>query len=384
MGTAEISQEVGSNFRAYVHLGRGSKVAKQRERYLRGETNDLTPYGFHLAEEMGAIVTFSNDEEYPASPVAAKLNWWGNRLLRFDFGHAWANRKAVTACDVVWTMTEGEAFAIAALMMIRAVRRKPIIGNAVWLFDRWNKIPKINRRLFRILSHYISIMTVHSQKCIAVARASLPNLCCELTHFGINPDIYQINSPKMRTNEGPIRVFAAGNDATRDWATFLSALGNDTRFSLNIWTPALTPEILAQYNNVLLPKPILMVDIMALYDQCDVVVVPMVDNIFSGITVALEAVALGKPVICSNTGGVTTYFNENEIRYVPLSNAAELREAVLRVFTEDTLQKANAAQASFSRNQYTTRAMIAAYIKLTSRYLDTGVAGNSGSYQAVS
>ena len=60
-----------------------------------------------------------------------------------------------------------------------------------------------------------------------------------------------------------------------------------------------------------------MSDFIACYHWADIVAVPMRQNIYSGITVALEAAAMGTPVVSSRTGGVPTYFGEDEVFYSP-------------------------------------------------------------------
>ena len=362
-------------FRAYVHLARGFEASRCAERFRRGEANDLTPYGFHLAEEMGVSITFATA---PDDPAATRRAEWLMRRLGFDFLHAWHNRDAIAASDVVWTMTESEAFAVAALMAARIVAKKPIVGNAVWLFDRWSSMTAFKRRLFRYLGRYLSILTVHSSACLPVAREVLPDVRCQLTYFGINTDTYPVTAPVAPTpapgGGRPIRVMAAGNDPTRDWPTFIEALADDDSFALSAWTPRLTGEQAARHANLSLPKPATRADIVALYRACDVVVIPMMDNLFSGITVALEAAALGKPIICSATGGVPTYFDEGEATYVSPGDPAALRAAVLRAGTSESLAKAHAAQARFLRCDYTTRAMIGRYVELTLPYLRAGAA----------
>ncbi|OXH87791.1 hypothetical protein CA831_19630 [Burkholderia multivorans] len=55
-----------------------------------------------------------------------------------------------------------------------------------------------------------------------------------------------------------------------------------------------------------------------LYAWADVIVVPLRPNFHaSGITVMLEAAALGKPMIVSDVGGLTDYFPHDTAAYVP-------------------------------------------------------------------
>lgn len=352
--------------KVYIHLGYGFDAASYAQRYREGRTNDLTPYGFHLAEGPTTILSFSRDEN---SSRRGRLAQWLTRRLRFDLLHAWVNRHAIRDSDIIWTMTDGEAFAVAALMSLGIVPKRPIIGNAVWLFDRWSHFPSPVKVMFKQLSRKISVLTVHSQACLPVAHSVFPGLRVELTHFGINLDSYEIRKPEPTPAAGPIRVLAAGNDKTRDWSTLLAALGNDERFALSAWTPSLNENDVKRNSNLSLPKPDTLDAIIELYLTHDVVIVPMIPNIFSGITVALEAAALGKPIICSDTGGVPTYFDATQVQYVPPEDANALRDAVLRIRDGEASSMAGAAQARLIRSGYNTQTMIRRYIELSQQLL---------------
>jgi glycosyltransferase involved in cell wall biosynthesis len=114
-----------------------------------------------------------------------------------------------------------------------------------------------------------------------------------------------------------------------------------------------------------------MSDFLKAYDLADIVVVPMVENIFSGITVALEAVALGKPIVSSRTGGVPTYFGEDEIFYAPVGDPNAMRDVVLATDPKSRMERAQAAQRRFVQQDYSTRAVMARYAAITRRVMAT-------------
>ena len=355
-----------NDIRVHVQLGYGFDAQVAKERYRRGETNDYTPYGFHLAECPGVAVRFSSDAlGVPRNRLIHAVN---NRL-GFHIDHAWNNRRAIADADVVWTMSENEALAVAALMMLRVVPRRPIIGGAIWLFNNWDRMPRVRQALFRRLSGYIDVLTVHSAACLdVVARARL-RTSVELSPFGINAELYTPLPQRPSPPVGPIHVLAAGNDRTRDWGTLLEAFGNDPRFIVSAWTPALNAADTDRIGNLRLPKPPTNKAMLEMFADADVIVVPMFPNVFSGITVALEAAALGRPVISSATGGVPTYFSEDEVLYVPTDDPAALREAALEARTPRFAAMAARAQARFGKGDYTTGAMIERYLALTARIL---------------
>ncbi|WP_443798338.1 glycosyltransferase, partial [Burkholderia gladioli] len=60
----------------------------------------------------------------------------------------------------------------------------------------------------------------------------------------------------------------------------------------------------------------------------DVIVVPLRPNHHaSGITVMLEAAAVGKPMIVSDVGGLRDYFPNDCAAYVPAFDASAMRGA---------------------------------------------------------
>ncbi len=312
--------------RAYVHLPYGSDVGACRQNFLEGRAPDETPYGFHLAGEEGFEVTFSTD----AAPGRARLlRQVLSKVFSFDALHAYDNRERVRNADVIWTMTEGEAFAIALLSAVGVVPRRHIIGNAVWLLNSWGEVPSWRRSLYRYLARYPDTMTVHSEACLQVVRREMPRLRSSVAYFGINTEVFRPAAPASRGPDRPVKVFAPGNDRTRDWDVLLRAFGNDERFSVTIMCPWLDRERLVEYKNVTLLPGTTLPDLVRSYEDADIVAVPMRTNIYSGITVALEATAVGRPVLSSDTGGVPTYFDHDEVLYCPVGDADAMRETVL-------------------------------------------------------
>ena len=343
----------------YVHLGYGFDAEQVKVRFRQNQSVDYTPYDLHLAEGPDVAVTFSSDGDRPPPGRLATL--WRN-YMRFAIDQAWYNRQAIAASDVVWTMSENEAFAVAALMMLRVVPRRPIVGTVIWMFDEWPRIHVLNRALLRLLSRYISLLAVHSQGCVEAAATTGLHSGVELVRFGINEQAHAISGSRPATRQGPIRILAAGNDVTRDWATLLAAFGNDERFLLSVWTRALGPDHLAQIANLRLPKPNGREDVVAMYEDADLIVVPLVPNIFSGITVALEAAAVGKPVIASATGGIPTYFSDREVRLVEPENPIALRDAALNLSIADRAALGARAHARLVTDRYTRRGMVDRYL----------------------
>jgi glycosyltransferase involved in cell wall biosynthesis len=354
--------------RVHVQLPHGLDARRYAERYNRGIEPDVSPYGFHLAEQEGFEISFSRDR-------GGSLGRWMSRvsirLGGFDFPHALANRHLLYRADIIWTMIESDWMGIAVLSKFSRRYRKPIIGNCVWLFNRWPDLSTWHRALYRYLSREISLVTVHSEGCLPVAEVALPSVDVKVMHFGIAADTFAPAEPEDQVpSSGVFIIFAAGNDKTRDWETLIKAFGNDCRFRVIIVCGWLDENLTRRYNNLTITKSPTREEFRTLYREADVVAIPMHPNIFSGITVALEAAASAKPILATRTGGVPTYLREDEAIFVQPDDPAAMRNALLSIDAEELAARGRRGQRAFVTRDYSTRGMIRRYASETASLLD--------------
>ncbi|MBC7799629.1 MAG: glycosyltransferase [Gemmatimonadaceae bacterium] len=352
--------------KAYVALYYSIDAARWRQQFKDGLACaiDESPYGFHYAEDFGFDVIFAQD-----APRRGRLAPFLTRLLGFDVVHAWTNRNRILQADVVWTMTEGEGFAIALLMALRILPRKPMICNVVWLLNTWDRTLWYKERMFRFLSRYISILSVHSERCLDVARRELPAVRAQLMYFGVNADVL-VRRPLRSAIQGErLQLVSLGSDKTRDWPTLLAAFGNDPRFHLTIVCWRLTAADVAQYDNVTIRRLATRDDFIACYRSADLAVVPMMENIFSGITSALDAASIGVPIIASRTGGIPTYFHDDDVYYVPVGDVAAMRNAAAESMAVERIGKADQAHRRFTERDYSSRRLARDYCTLSDELL---------------
>lgn len=355
-----VEPDVKTDFsNVHVQLYYGKDAESYRLRYEQGREPDKTPYGFHLAEEEGFYVTFSRDGR---RRLAARVI---RKLCDFDVAHAYRNREAMARADIIWTMTEGEAFAAALLMRLGIIPKRPIISNAVWLLNRWRYLSWPRRRIYKALATDITVLTVHSERCLPVARSAFSNVRSELMYFGINLEHFPLTKPDAPRDSAQLHIVAAGNDRTRDWDTLISAFGGDDRFRVTLACSWLSPKKISRYNNITLSGASTATALRSLYKTADVIAVPMRENVFSGITVALEAAALGKTILATRTGGVPTYFDDDHVVYVAAGDPTAMREALLRTTPQSRRALAEAAQQRFLERDYSTRGLISRYAQLT-------------------
>lgn len=352
----------------FVQLRKGLNAVTYRERYLRGEEPDESPYGFHLAStRLGAELTFSNDKEYSGKLYnlleRALLRWLG-----FDILHAWYNRHAMARADVIWTMRETEALAVLALMRLGILGQKPLIAGTVWMINRWYKLGVVRRSVYRSLASYCSVLTVHTLSCLDRCRIALPKAHSALLRFGVSQSSFA-GLDRSAAQVSPILIVAAGNDQTRDWQVLLDAFGNDPRFELVIICRWIDRKQAERVRNLHIPENVTQEDFRHFYGRATYIAVPMFENIFSGITVAIEAAVGGVPLLATRTGGVPTYFNESEALYVDVNAADSMRDRVLAQSASDRQDMARLAQQRYQQDDLTTLGMIRRYAEMTAEIL---------------
>lgn len=358
-----------SGKKLYVHLPAYLDAETYRKRWEDGIEPDASPYGFHNAEELGYHITYSR----VANGGAALPGKIGRLVKRGPFGldlaHVWANRQALRDADVIWTMLEAEALAISMLMHLGLVQRKPLIAGTVWLMDRWHRTPWPRRAVFRRLLQSVSVVAVHAKPCLDVATKAVALTNARLMHFGVSSETFT-RLPVNRGNaSGAIVIYAIGNDQTRDWDVLLRAFGNDDRYLINFVCRWVSDDVAQQFSNVRLTRDPDMATMLQLYADADYAAVPMHPNRFSGITVALEAAALGVPILAANTGGLATYFSDDEMLLFEPGDDAGLKAAVQAQSRDSRRQMADRALTRFVASDYTTQGMMKRYDAYTRPFL---------------
>jgi glycosyltransferase involved in cell wall biosynthesis len=84
-----------------------------------------------------------------------------------------------------------------------------------------------------------------------------------------------------------------------------------------------------------------------------------------------EATVLGLPVICSDTGGLRTYFSDEEIYFVPPGDSAELQKAIAKLAGDDHLRWAlvERAQARMKTGSLNSRSCARRHAELSRELL---------------
>jgi glycosyltransferase involved in cell wall biosynthesis len=328
-------KKVDTDFRSldvYVHLAAGHDAEQWKRAFEQKSlvgVNDPSPYGYARANDMGCRVSFSR----PASAGRiVKIIRLALRLaLGFDYVHARANRDRILGADVVWTHTESQFLAVALLLALtpKRVRRPKLIGQAVWLFDKWPKLLPFHRWLYRRLIREVDILTVHSPDNASIARSLFPGKAIEFVRFGIPNETIE---PVRQRGTHPLRVLCVGNDRHRDWQSAIAALGDQEGIELTILSSTARSSLAGVTRNVRISRVSRNDDLTASLRQASLMLVPLKQNSHaSGITVLQEAALFGLPIIASDTGGLRAYFDDHAVCYVRPEDPSEILRQVRRL-----------------------------------------------------
>jgi glycosyltransferase involved in cell wall biosynthesis len=328
--------------RVFVFLGHGFGGRYWEQRWASGKIagiNERLPYGFFHAGGGGWTIEYSEDQ--PEHRLIKYLRSGLRLVLGFDLIHARRNRHSIHNADVIWTSTEFEYLAALLLLWRRPRGRRPqVIAESVWLFDRWSRWWWPRRWFYRSLIAGADAMVVHSPKNLRVARALFPGKRVELIRFGIAADAVKPAEP--RETHHPLRIVALGNDIHRDWRTLIDAVKTIDECQVRIGGKRIrwrTRGRTRGVRQIVMRRSTSAAEVTELYDQADLVVVPLKRNMHaSGITAVSEAVARGVPVICTDTGGLKAYFSDAEVCYVAPGDSAALKKAILELAGDPDLR----------------------------------------------
>ncbi|GAJ30538.1 glycosyltransferase [Acidomonas methanolica] len=316
--------------KAFVQLAYGFGGASWRKRWEDGKIlgiNEPQAYGYDRAAGPDVSVVYSEDA--PESRLARLRRYLVRGVLGFDLVHVWRNRHGLLAADVVWTHAESQTLGVLlALRLLRPARPPRVIGQVVWLVERWRRQPWPRRLFFRWLLRRLDVLTVLSALNLADARALFPFLRAEQTIFGIRAD--EMRAPAPRAEAVPLRLVALGNDEHRDWPVLAAAMTRLPEAELRV--ASRSREASRAFHEAPRARLVSARDngaLMELYDSSDIVVVPLQPNRHaSGITVIEEAFLRGIAVVATDVGGLRDYFDDQAVRYVPPGDPAALAEAI--------------------------------------------------------
>lgn len=229
--------------------------------------------------------------------------------------------------DIVVSVFEGNA---APLILLRRLFgfKTPIVLWDIGLTESW----RLRERLMDfVVPRVEGIMVLASSQKAYIERRWAPKCPVMVIGHSIDTDFY---TPCPGPDEG--YIFSIGNDASRDYPTLLQAV-EDAPEKVILRTNIAVPIDPARHSKLaVLNSPVPFGKLKELYGKARMVVIPLVETLNAGgVSAILEAAAMGKPMIVSNSRVIQDFLIPGQTcLQVPERNPLELRGAIRRLLDE--------------------------------------------------
>ena len=321
--------------------------AQWLERNRRGEVPGRFPYGLDRLAESG----FRVEAEIVRRAGRNPREWMGLVDPRL-----WLARRVKPGTGAVIAWDESTAVP----MFIRHARSdRRLMAGVIWATDMAALPSRISPHL-RVLRHiyrHLDAVWVLSRGQLPVLREWL-DVPADRLHFvplGIDTGFF----PETRLPERPM-VLSMGNDRDRDPATLFEAMRilhselPDTRVVIQSRSVSTAPR------GIELIRGLSGTEVKGLYAQASIVAVATRHNLHvSGMTTALEAMSMGRPVVLSRTPGAEDYVRDGSTgRLVLPGDAQAMAKAVVELLSErEILSKMGSAAAAHVRESHSESSM---------------------------
>lgn len=280
-----------------------------------------------------------------------RLGWsdttfrWGPRARRLadrveaatvPFLQALSARRLRREAAATLAIFESEGHGLALFRRLTGRRRPPLLIVSCWLGDLARSGGTARRRLYRFLYGGVDAVTVFSENQRATLRdlLGIPPERVHFVRFGVDHE--ELHA--LGTSEDGF-VIAAGRDRGRDWRTLASAAAG-SGWKVELLTRPSQVEGIELPPEVTLHGHLPRREYLELLARASVVVLPTVVREYpTGQSVLLEAMAMGKACVVTDTPAMREYVTDGETALlVPLRDPDALRAAVDRLLADDELR----------------------------------------------
>jgi glycosyltransferase involved in cell wall biosynthesis len=309
--------------RVYVEFPEELDVPAWSARYRRGEVPDLTPYGLHQLADAELTVDYRR-------PLRGATLGWLARKVRGRLGQTEVVAEALSmtleqrrGADVLLCMDERTGLPAAL-----TPNAPPVVSGLAWLESPRNLNRAHATLAGRALRRMAAVFTqTPGLAAELVAGWDLPPERVHEITLGIDADFYA----QQLWPVGSRVVASAGDDRLRDHATLIAAIrslradGIDATLELATTSPVDLPADLGTLHARRMGGAMRQV-----YRRSTVVAVALVPNkVGSGLTVVLEAMASGRPVVVTANPGMAGYVEHGVTGLlVPPEDPAALADAI--------------------------------------------------------
>ena len=302
-----VSERVHVLYRAERNL------ARWQERHAAGEVPGRWPYGLEALGECGLSVVAESVE--PAGVIRSGLS----RLLPTSA------RSLLVAQGTGVTWDEHVA---QRMLEVRPFRR--MLTGVIWATDELRD-SGVERRLRSVLAAMHGVWVI-SRAQVEPLRALLgpSGPPVEFFRFGVDATFF----PRRPYPQHPL-VLSVGGDRDRDPETLFAALAlvkrarPETEIIVQSASDAAAPP-----GVIKLPR-LSHLELRSMYAHASVVAVATRPNLHvSGLTVSLEAMATGRPVVITESPGMDDYLDDGGTAFMVPRSAEALSESVIRLLDD--------------------------------------------------
>lgn len=296
------------------------------EQFLAGLKADRSPWGLGWAADFGFSV------QYSAATLPRGVRGFVQRAIRTlvgaDLVHGWMNRRAINGADVILTHMEREWVA-AAFAIKRSADHPRLIANTIWLPGEWSERNPGWRWAVGRARRKVACFTFNAKPAMdAFQKRFGQGAVCRYVAFGVSWESF---TPATSEPDPDRPILVAGDDRYRDWSLLAEVADAlpETRFLV---ASNSAPSSLSALPNVTITPARGPREMQKLYERCAVSFIPLRPNLHaSGITVALETARVGRPIVITDTGGISDYFAPSEVALIAPGSHTEAIEH-LRLF----------------------------------------------------
>ena len=301
-------------------------------------------------ERLGFAVEFFDVNERPWNPLAGKLSM----LKAIDPIRALKILLRWPRPDIVLSYFESGLLCLVLLKYLFFFR-SPLVIVDIGIGGK-SRLRNLFLRL--IIPRVAAIFTLGSEQVAHIRTHYKTKAHVEFIPAHVDAEFY---SPQNPGRDGDY-ILAVGDDISRDYETLLKAVaGLDVKLVLKTRRVAENREL--HPNLSVVTARLSDRQFRDLYDQAKLVVMPLHPTLTAGgVTAFLEAMAVGKPQIVSESVGLADYIRPGEnCLTVPCQDAKALRETIVRLLKDDGLRNRlgesarQCAQAQFSTWQFAGR-----------------------------
>lgn len=319
----------------YVAIDLGVDRQAYEAAYRRDEVPDLSPYGLHHLETHGFDLRFLPPRRQRLAELwpAEALRRLSYNMNVYSLAEGWRLRRNA---DLAFAWEERVGLPIA---LGRRTGEPPCVTGVLWLTDRFYQLPESYRKLVRFglkQSAGLVIISTAQREPLVEQWGVSPE---HIHYFPFGIPVEQWDQPHSEPQD-PGLVFSAGNDQDRDHALTVRAVDHLRRGGYEVRLELLTKQDVAVPPAVGVRRESTgLADTRTTLQRAAMVVVSTRPNLHaSGMTVVMEAMAVGRAVIASGTPGMDDYVVDGVTGFlVRPGNLDELSARIQRLLDDPGL-----------------------------------------------